>query len=113
MMGGAASRNKGHNFERDIARRFRDLFPAAKRGIQTRFGGGEAADVIVPHFHLELKRWKSCNIKKALQQATEECEAGKVPVAICKDDRKRETVTMYLDDFLPLVKEAKIKDRIV
>ena len=109
-MSGASSRRKGHSFEREIARLFRGLFPQARRGIQTRDGGGEAADVVIPFFHLELKRQIRCNIKAALRQAAEECSAGKVPVAICRDDYEAATVTMRLDDFMDLVKEAKFKD---
>ena len=89
------------------------MFPDARRGIQTRSGGGEAADVIIPFWHVECKIGKRTNIKAAMRQATDDCAAGKAPIAICQDDRQTATVTMLFDDWLALVKEAKIKDKVV
>ena len=103
MTTGAGSRRKGHSFEREIARLFRDIFPDAHRGIQSR-AGDEEADVVIPHYWIECKRGKKTNIKAALRQAREACAgSGKSPVAICKDDQEGATATMDIELFYELM----------
>jgi hypothetical protein len=104
---GRGARAKGANFERQLAKIISDATPVeARRGLaQTRGGGAEVSDVEMPLVHIEAKRHKRCNIKAALEQAINDCEAnGKIPVAITKDDRKDILVTMRLDDWLPFLK---------
>lgn len=111
---GRSNRTKGHSFEREVAQLFRELWPEAKRGLQTRGGSKEAPDVDGTPFFIEAKRGKKTNIKAALEQAYVACheptEAGtavidtRPPLAICKDDRRRATATMYLDDFMELLR---------
>lgn len=107
---GRASRVKGHGFEREIARAFRERFPDidAHRGYQYR-DGADAPDVIVPGLCIECKRGKLTYPKKALQQAIECADKQSeftIPVAICKDDRSDTTVTMLFEDFLDLLAAA-------
>lgn len=105
---GRGSRTKGANFERDLAKYFNANIDNAnaKRGLgQTRGGGEEIADVEIDLIHVEAKRHKRCNIKKALDQAINDCQSkDKLPVAITKDDRKPILVTMLLDDWIKLFK---------
>jgi len=100
---GRGARAKGANFERELAKIISDATPVeARRGLaQTRGGGAEVSDVEMPLVHIEAKRHKRCNIKAALEQAINDCEAnGKIPVAITKDDRKEILVTMRFTDWL-------------
>lgn len=103
---GRGARLKGANFERELAKYFNSHFNqmGAKRGLgQTRGGGEEIADVEMDYIHVEAKRHKRCSIKKALEQAIEDCESkDKLPVAITKDDRKPILVTMLMDDWIKL-----------
>jgi hypothetical protein len=110
---GKRSRTKGHSFEREIARVFREYFPGSKRGFQTRGGTAEEPDVDGTPWYIECKRMKRCNINAALRQAEaalyETDEEGtrrkdaRPPLAICKNDREKATVTLYLDDFMGMV----------
>jgi len=107
------SRTKGHSFEREMARLFKAYFPEAKRGLQTRGGTAEAPDVEGTPFYIECKRMRRCNIRGALRQA----EAGaytvtgggtfkrdpRPPIAICKNDREKAVVAIYLEDFMKMV----------
>lgn len=113
-MGGKASRTKGHSYERKIAKVFRKYFPLAKRGFQTRGGTAEAPDVDGTPWYIECKRQKSnANLRRALMQAesgqyvtTEEGTFRRdlrPPMAVCKNDRERDMMCMYLDDFMKLV----------
>ncbi len=109
---GALSRRKGAAFERAMVRLFREVFGEenCRRGLQAR-GGDEVPDVDVPYFWIECKHHKKTNIKAALRQAIEDAPKGRVPIAICKDNRCDPTVTMQLDDFLDFVREWWIHAR--
>lgn len=102
---GKRARRKGHQFERDMASLFTETLDFhCKRGLQSR-DGAEAPDVIVPGLHIECKKGLKTNIRAALKQAREASRDGNKPVAICQDDRQEATVTMFLEDFMDLLKE--------
>jgi len=104
-MSGLRSRRKGHNWEREVARRFRDIFGEdVKRGWQSR-SGDDAPDVCIPHFWVECKRGKRTNPRAALRQANEASSKAHVPLAVCKDDREDAFIVMSFDDYLDLVTE--------
>jgi len=111
---GKGARAKGANFERDLAKYFREsLLMDAQRGLgQCRGGGEEIADVEMDLIHIEAKRHKRCHIKAAMNQAIEDSKnKNKFPVAITKDDRKPILVTMLLEDWTKIFKEyAKSKE---
>lgn len=100
---GRASRDKGKRGEREVAKRLRPLFPGARRGIQSRGGGAEAADVVVPHLHVEVKLGASPNIRAALAQAIADSKPGLWPVAYTRRDREDWIVTMRAEDFEELL----------
>jgi hypothetical protein len=102
---GAGARRKGHDFERELARRFRDALggPDIRRGLQTR-DGDEAADVEgVPGWWIEAKAHRRVNHRAALAQAIAAAPPGRKPVVIGKDDRQRPVAVMLLDDFIDLL----------
>ena len=104
-MGGRSSRRKGADFERAMVQRFREVFgdKDVHRGLQSR--GEEVPDVDVPCFWIECKREKRTSPKAALDQAISAAPKGRIPIAICKDDRREITVTILLDDFVELIRE--------
>lgn len=94
---GSAERRKGHDFERKVAKELREIFPEAKRGLnQVRLG--EGADVEIPWFFIECKHHKVAPLRSALKQAQDNTD-GRMPVAICKDDRADPIVLMTYEDF--------------
>ena len=104
---GKAARRKGHDWEREVARRFGAVFGEDRvhRGLQYRTGA-ECPDVICPGFWIECKRGHQTCPKGALRQASQDSEGkGVWPIAVCKNDCKPAHVTMALDDFLELVGE--------
>lgn len=104
---GAGARRKGLDFEREVVRRFADVFGAdqVRRGFQYR-DGSQIPDVVAPIFAIECKRGKRTEPKRALTQAMEGAIGkGLWPIAVCKDDKAPPTVTMHLEDFLELVRE--------
>lgn len=92
-------RAKGHAFERWCATRLREIYPDAKRGLQGR-GGAEAPDVDIPQWWVECKVGLPARYHiDALAQAERDAiESGdkRVPVAVCKLDRREPTATMRL-----------------
>jgi hypothetical protein len=101
---GASQRHKGHRWERDVARMYRDAMPGCDsfRGIQYR-DGENAPDVKHPWFHTECKAMKQTNPRAALAQALEHCPEDLHAVAVCKDDNKKPFVCMELESFLELM----------
>lgn len=100
---GMRSRRKGAQWERALVHRFRTELPGLpiRRGAQAR-GGSEAPDVDVPGLWLEAKHGQKVNLRAALAQAIRDAGPGRMPVAICKDDRADAVVVVRLDDFLAL-----------
>ena len=106
-MSGRRSRRKGHDWEREVARRMRDVLGVeARRGFQYR-DGAEAPDIIIeglPHaLHIECKAGKRPPILAALEQAERDAAEGAIPVVIAKKDKKAPTVTMRLEDWLAVI----------
>lgn len=105
-MSGKKSRTKGHNYEREIARLFREILPDcdAKRGFQTRDGGKCEADVVIPgadELHVECKRGKKVGYRSALKQAVSDSRERRalLPVVIAKDDHCEPVAHMPLEVF--------------
>lgn len=100
---GLRSRRKGATWERELVHRFAPLVPEAsvRRGAQAR-GGDEAPDVDVPGLWVEAKHGRKVNLRAALTQARRDASAGRVPIAVCKDDRCEPVVVLGLEDFLTL-----------
>lgn len=111
---GRYQREKGKRWEREVARRMRELFPGdAERIHRSRQArtGRDGADVAgLPH-----GLWPECKVGKrpspraALQQAEDDAPDGAIPLAIVKDDRERPFVVLRLDDFERLI--AIVSDR--
>jgi hypothetical protein len=97
-----AQRTKGHNFERGVAKRFRKLFPEARRGFQTRGGTQEESDVEGTDWRIECKIGAHPpSVWKALEQARE-CTMlpDRPPMCVLQKDRTFPIVAMYEKDFL-------------
>lgn len=107
-MTGKASRTKGHSFEREMARVFRDLYPDARRGLQYR-EGTDAPDVEGTPFHVECKRGKRCNIRAAYRQARDATD-GRPVVVVTKEDRQETMVTVNLQLFMELLSGCRNVD---
>ncbi len=92
------SRRKGHNYEREMCRWYRAEGYEVERGIQTRRGGEEAADVSgVSGLHIECKRVARSGITTYCKQAAKDCPDGWRWVLHQKTDREEPTVTVSLD----------------
>lgn len=101
---GRKSRRKGQNFERLIANELKQLWPEAKRGLQSRGGTKEVPDIENTPFYFELKHGNTTYPKKALEQAREASD-GRTPIAITRDTNGPILVTMDFEEFMSLHKQ--------
>lgn len=104
-MSGAASRRKGLNFERELAKRFREegIFPDAKRHLEFQFSECAGYDLDnTGNLKIQAKRNKKyCSITKI-----EEVKEDGIPVLITKGDGLRPVACLYLDDFIKIIKDV-------
>lgn len=94
--------NKGKAFERLIARKFRPLYPGAKRVFENREGQGYDIEDCGP-FLIQAKRYKSSVPMNKLYEVPD--REGTIPLLVSKVDREPELVTLRLDDFLEILKD--------
>jgi hypothetical protein len=98
-MSGSRSRNKGHNFEREIVNLIKDVFPEAKRNLEYQEGLG--VDIAnTDEFAIQCKVGRSFSIEHALAEAY---TSEKFALAITKRDRQDIIVSMYFKDFKKLL----------
>lgn len=120
---GRRSRNKGSNYERDVAKKFKSAYDVDM--VRTPQSGGFAkksvkADEfrgdIVPAdkdvtllLHVECKNAKTWSLPAWLKQAAEDCPKGKVPVVIFhQHNTSKDFVTLSLSDFFSLVPASAV-----
>lgn len=125
-MSGKYSRTKGHNFERSIANKFKELYPRAQRGLQTQNKNIPVPDVANTEFWIECKCGATPNIFNAYLQALRDrhhrvnaidplITGGKIKniLVITKKDRFDPVlVTLSLEDFFQLLYERMAEDDI-
>ncbi len=102
-MGGRHSRNKGAQFERDIAN---DLTEFLQRNITRKLGQARDSgnDIDIPPFRLELKRYKSIGVYGWLKQCVAACAPGDIPVVIARADEQKAIAILFYEDFKQLLK---------
>jgi Holliday junction resolvase len=99
------SRRKGAEAERELANRLKEYGFSARRGQQFCGANGDP-DIVctdLEGWHIECKMVEQLNIDKAIDQATADC-GEKTPVVIHRKKRRPWLVTIYLEDWLKLVK---------
>lgn len=86
-MGGKRSREKGIEWEQEIAREHRGLFPKAGRGIAQTQGGSDAASDVegCGPYSIECKWVENLSLRASWAQAKARAAAcGKIPVLAIK-----------------------------
>lgn len=101
-MGGLHSRNKGAQFERDIAN---ELTALLGKKINRKLGQARDSgnDIDVPPFRLELKRYAKIGVYGWLKQCIASCRPGDVPVVVARADDEKAIAIMQFEDFKTLL----------
>ena len=100
------SRQKGKRGELELAKILGCYGYETRRGQQYCGANGDADVVGVPGIHIECKRVESLNIYAAMEQSTKDAKDGEAPAVFHRKNGKRWLVTMELDDWMKLYKEA-------
>jgi hypothetical protein len=104
---GRLSRRKGHNFEREIAIFFRNIFPEARRHLE--YQDAEANGVDLVHtgpFKIQCKRGRKYSSLQAIKEITANELIGDIPLLITQGDHERILVALPLEDFIRLAEIA-------
>lgn len=103
---GKSSQRKGADGERELAALLRKYGYNIERGGSCSFG--EVPDLYgLPGVHVEVKRRENVNLSAALEQAQRDSERfGGLPAVFHRANRKPWTVSMSLDSWIQLYKEA-------
>lgn len=101
-MGGLHSRNKGAQFERDIANELTTLLgrKVTRKLGQARDSGN---DIDVPPFRLELKRYAKVGVYRWLEQCVASCRPGDIPVVVARADEEKAIAIMSFEHFKSLM----------
>ena len=105
-MSGKMSRNKGLNFEREIAKTFRKIFPNAERAIVGSSLDNAGVDIRgAGSLRIQAKRNKQyCPISKI-----EEVKLSDgIPLLVTKADFKRPVACLYLEDFIKIIEDIGV-----
>lgn len=120
---GKRSRTKGANFERTIAKKFKEFFDVdlvrtpqsggfAKKSVKADEFRGDivSADVNTELLlHVECKNAQSWSLPAWLKQSESDCPDGKKPVVIMhKPNSSQDYITMKLEDFFDCVNKDKV-----
>ena len=101
------SRAKGKRGELALVRRLREYGFDVRRGQQFSGANGDADVVGLPGIHMECKWVEKLNIWDAYDQANRDAKRGEIPIVCHKKNGTKWLVSMDLDDWLEMYKEAE------
>lgn len=100
---GKKERLKGHNFERYIARIFREIYPSSKRHLEYQSDEAEeGVDVCAGPFIIQCKRKKKYSAISALYEIND--KESKISVLATKGDRTEPVIVLSLKNFMRIIK---------
>jgi len=99
------SRAKGARAERELANKLKEHGYQARRTQQFcgKAGDSDVECTELDQYHLECKMVEALNLDKAIDQATRDC-GNRTPVVVHRKKQRPWLVTMYLEDWLKIVK---------
>lgn len=106
-MSGKTSRTKGHNFEREIRKKLKTIFPKVET---SRYSSREMDDLCVDlvdtaPFHFQCKAWKSApNLHQELKKMPDDILFN---VVMHKRPNQGTIVAMTLEDFIEILQMLK------
>lgn len=102
------SKAKGSAGERELANKLKEYGFTARRTQQFcgKAGDADVDCVELSNYHIECKRVERLNIDQAISQATADCH-DKTPTVFHRRNHKPWLVTMFLEDWIKLVKSEK------
>ena len=102
-MGGKHSRTKGLNYERELVKEFRKLFPDVSRAIIGSRLDNNGVDLNIPNSKLRVQAKR--NKSYAPISKIEEVKLEGIPALVTRGDSKRSVICLYLDDFIKIAQD--------
>ncbi|SOB59645.1 conserved protein of unknown function [Pseudodesulfovibrio profundus] len=104
---GKASRDKGKRGEREAAALLREYGFEARRGCQYQ-GGPDSPDVVADGLplHFEIKRTERLSLYPAIEQATQDAGAEKIPIVLHRQSRKPWLAIIPAEELLSLLRQV-------
>lgn len=105
---GKMQRQKGHDFERWVAKKLRKIFPNARRHLEYQDSQAIGVDVTECGAYLiQCKRGRKYSSLSAIEEVQVCPIEGGIPILVTKGDNKEPLVAMPFEHFLSLVKNQK------
>lgn len=97
------ARTRGHSFEREVAIAFRSVFPGAERKLEYQKSQCTGVDLKnTGNLKVQCKRARG----PIPMNKIEEINEPGIHILASKQDRKKPMITMYLDDFIAILKDV-------
>ena len=104
---GRRSRNKGANYERTIAKKFKEFFGIDF--VRTPQSGGLADADQELNLHIECKNAQTWSLPAWLRQSESDCPGDKKPVVVMhKPNSSQDYIVLKLEDFFECVDKDKL-----
>lgn len=100
------SRRKGKEGELELSHKLKEYGYDCRRGQQYCGANGDADVVGLPGIHIECKRVEKLNLYDAMAQAKNDATESEVPAVFHRKNNCGWLVTMELDEWMRLYKEA-------
>ena len=103
------SKRKGKTGELELAKKLNEYGFSTRRSVQYngKADDGKADLVNLPGIHIECKRVERLNVSEAMAQAINDAKDGELPTVFHRKNYEGWLVTMRLDDWMKLYKEAE------
>jgi hypothetical protein len=107
---GKLSRRKGHQFERDIANKLKEIWPNARRHLENHEDDAkEGKDLLgTGDFKFQLKRLKRYAPINCIDELKVDRLLGDVPILITAGNNLEAMAVMPFDDLVWLLKKAGV-----
>jgi len=100
---GKSNRRKGHDWEREVCRKLRQIDPTARRNLAERQHGRDIR-LALP-FCISCRCGPRPAVLELLKEASKDAREGEMIAACLRFDRQAKIVAMPFDDWLNLVRE--------
>jgi hypothetical protein len=105
---GRRARQKGHQFEREVAILLREVFPKARRHLEYQDVEANGVDLVeTGPFKIQCKKLKEYAPLNRIEEVQCDRLFGEVPVLITAGDGKEPLAALPLSDFIILAKSVK------
>lgn len=103
--GGARSRRKGHQFERDCAIVLRDIFPGARRHLEYQDSQANGVDLAeTGDLRFQCKKLKSYASVNTIHEVQHDSALGEIPVLLTAGDNEPAMAVLPFSDLINLLK---------